>query len=529
MTQAAVALLSLRARPARLLLLGLLLALAGCATLPPLPARSASHALPAGDGTALAALARPPAGAPADASGVRVLDNPLEAFAARVMLARRAEKTLDVQYYIWNRDITGLLLLDELCKAADRGVRVRLLLDDNGIAGLDPLLAALDRHPGIEVRLFNPFPGRRFKALGYLTDFRRLNHRMHNKAFTADASATLVGGRNIGDDYYGATAESLVADLDLLALGPAATHVEDAFDAFWNDPAAWPAAALLPAPAADAEQRLQATFAAARHDKVAARYLAAVAATADADALRPWTTRLTWAPVAVVWDAPGKVRDEVPPGDLLLPRVLDAIADSRSAVDLVSPYLVPGREGTRVLADAARRGVQVRTLTNSLASSDHAIVHAGYARYREDLVRAGIEVHELRPLLGPAERKALHRRRGALSARSASMLHTKTFVIDRRLVFVGSFNLDPRSTYLNTEMGLVIDSPALAAAIAANLDRRLPQDSWEVRLTPDEEAIEWVQRDRDGDETVLDREPESSALRRLGLRLLMLLPVDGLL
>ncbi|WP_262358491.1 phospholipase D-like domain-containing protein, partial [Bordetella pertussis] len=235
-----------------------LLALAGCAillgacTLPPPVDRTASHALdatqaratPLGQGVGELADTHP------GLSGFHVLGDAQDAFAARMLLARAATRTLDVQYYIWRNDMTGTLLLQALHAAAERGVRVRLLLDDNGISGLDDALAALDAHPNAEVRLFNPFPTRSFKALGYLTDFSRLNRRMHNKSFTVDNQATIIGGRNIGDEYFGATDGVLFADLDVLAVGPVVGDVSAEFDAYWASESAWPAGPLLPAPGA---------------------------------------------------------------------------------------------------------------------------------------------------------------------------------------------------------------------------------------------------------------------------------------
>lgn len=501
--------------------------LAACGSLPPLPPRAdATHATDT-QTTALGRAVR--ASDPGDGrSGVRALDDPLEAFAARVLLVRSAERSLDIQYYIWRDDTTGRWLLDEIAQAAQRGVRVRLLLDDNGIGGLDETLARLDAHPAVEVRLFNPFVHRGFKPLGYLTEFSRLNRRMHNKSLTADAQATIVGGRNIGDVYFGADASLDFADLDVLAAGPIAVEVAGAFDAYWNSALAYPIALLLPGnTAADATGTAPAAVEAFRGsappiEQMPLAYAEALKETPLAVDLAAGRLDLQWVPVRLVVDPPTKAAGESAPSERLVAQLDRALGQARREVDLVSPYFVPGKTGTEALARYPGQGLRLRIVTNSLAATDVAAVHAGYARRRVALLRAGVQLYELKPDAGAAQRA-----RWRWAGNSAASLHGKTFAVDRERVFIGSFNLDPRSLNLNTEMGLVIESPDLARSIAEGLDRQLPSNAYALRLAG-ADTLEWVEQTATGE--VRHRiEPRASLWRRVLATVLSWLPMEWLL
>ena len=498
-----------------------LLWLTGCGALPALPERPASRHLSSTDDTALGRGVQA-AGVHDGRSGVRALSDPLEAFAARMLLAGTAERALDVQYYIWRDDETGTLLLDALRRAADRGVRVRLLLDDNGTSGLDPLLLALDAHPQVEVRLFNPFQRRSFKALGYLTDFARLNRRMHNKALIADTQVAVVGGRNIGDEYFGADAALDFVDLDVLAAGPVAGEIAALFDAYWNSPLAYPVAVLAAATPAS-ESLLARRLAEWAGSPATARYGRAVRETDLVAQLIAGTLVLDWVPIRLVADPPAKAEGKADPATWMATDLMAALGRADREVDLVSPYFVPGARGTAALARYAERGVKLRIVTNSLAATDVAAVHAGYARRRLDLLRAGVRLYELKPDPGASERP----RRQTIGS-SAASLHGKTFTLDRQRAFVGSLNIDPRSIRFNTEMGLVIDSPALAGMISASLDEWLPANAYELRLGEGGDRIEWIERTPGG--VVVHREdPRAGLWRRLVVALLSLLPIEWLL
>jgi len=430
-----------------------------------------------------------------------------------VLLARAAERSLDVQYYIWHADTSGGLLAHELWQAAERGVRVRLLLDDNNTRGADEAIAALDAHPNIEVRLFNPYANRGFRLGELATDFARVNRRMHNKSFTADNQAAIVGGRNVGDEYFGAESAVAFADLDVLAVGAVVPEVSAAFDAYWNSESAYPAASLISAP----PRRTPAEKIEERPD--AARYLQAVRATPLVQMLLSGSLPLEWAHARLVQDDPAKVLQPPERTELhLLPRLEAAMGKPLKEVDLVSPYFVPTKEGSAALCTLAERGVQVRVLTNSLAATDVAPVHAGYAKYREPLLRAGVRLYELKPSI---EKEAKGKDRAA--GGSDASLHAKTFALDRERIFVGSFNFDPRSARLNTEMGIVVESPALAARLSQALDRDISNIAYEVRLSSDG-GMEWIEGD-----ARYTSEPGAGMLRRLWIDFLSILPIEWLL
>ncbi|HSD73950.1 MAG TPA: phospholipase D-like domain-containing protein [Steroidobacteraceae bacterium] len=497
---------------------------AGCASLPKLDARTASTALTDTADTPLGRYVQTANTADPDKSGIYALGNPEESFAARVLLVRQAQRSLDVQYYIWHADTTGYLLFEECWNAAERGVRVRLLLDDNNTSGLDDMIAALDSHANVEVRLFNPFANRGFRAWGYVTDFGRLNRRMHNKSLTADTQVTIVGGRNVGDEYFGAGEGMVFADLDVLAAGRIARDVADAFDLYWNSDSAYPAELIVGKAAVDAVPELKEKFAAVRTSPEAAEYLDAVRRTRLIEALLADQLTLDWSATHLVYDEPAKALGEVEASELLFTRLQQALGKPQREVDLISPYFVPGAEGTRALAALPGQGVRLRVLTNSLAATDVGAVHAGYAKRRETLLRAGVQIYELKP--DPAEIPAREKAESKGKGSSAASLHAKTFSVDRNRVFVGSFNFDPRSYNLNTELGVVIESPKLAAGISNTLDRDIARTAYEVTLKDD--GLEWLERTDQG-ETRYDKEPKTSFWKRFGVGFMSILPIEWML
>jgi len=507
-----------------LLVAGILLA--GCSTLPPLSNQTISTALTDTADTRLGKAVHADAQAQSDKSGIYALEVPQDAFAARVLLARAAERSLDVQYYIWHGDTTGYLMFEEIWNAAERGVRVRLLLDDNGIAGLDPIIAALDSHPNIEVRLFNPFAQRRFKAFGYLTDFSRLNRRMHNKSFTADTQATIVGGRNIGDEYFGAGEHMVFADLDVVAVGRIAGETAAVFDLYWASKSAYPAEAIVGKAGADKVQAMIAQFAAVRTSAAAMRYLEAVRSTRLIQALIARDLPLEWAHVRVLYDDPTKTLNKAQKAGLLSTKLREAVGTPARGLDIISPYFVPGKEGTLALSAFPERGVRLRILTNSLAATDVGAVHAGYAKRREALLRSGAKIYELKPDAESDDVKdAKKRHKGGSSSAS---LHAKTFSVDRAHVFIGSFNLDPRSLHLNTEMGFVIESARLADAVSSWLDRSMDSAAYEVILARNGHGLEWIERTAQG-EIHHSVEPRTGFMKRFGVGFMSLLPIEWLL
>ncbi len=388
-----------------------------------------------------------------------VFDN-AEAFALRALSARAAGRSIDALYYIWRDDMTGRLLARELIAAADRGVRVRLLLDDINVQGFDPSYLALDGHPRIEVRLFNPIRNRRSalrRGVELVLGLVRFNRRMHCKAWLADGRMALIGGRNVGDPDLGAADGRLRdgRDTDLLVMGPSVQRAGAVFDAYWNSGIALPISALwkdhrtsLP--------RFRAKLDAEADAESARAYLdAALSGRETAQVLLP-ADRMAWTAAArIVADPPEKAlgtrRDHWMP-EAIAP-VLEGATDS---VRLVTPYFVPGREGLAQLQELAARGVRVEVLTNSLSATNHILVHGAYRRYRRPLLAAGIALHEYAPTPGPS---GVER-----------MLHTKCLLVDGCTGFVGSFNFDLRSAFLNTEMGVLFDAPTLVAELSAEID-----------------------------------------------------------
>ena len=497
----------------------------GCASLPSLEGRTATTALDDTSGTRLGrAVAADVAGNPGK-TGVHPLPEPHDAFAARVLLAAAADKSIDAQYYIWHDDQVGDLLFEALWQAAERGVRVRLLLDDLNTGGLDSMIVALDAHPNVEVRLYNPLANRGLRVLNFVTDFTRVNRRMHNKSFTVDNQVSIVGGRNIGNEYFGAGQGVLFADLDVIVVGAAVREVSKEFDLYWNSASAYPAASLLGAPGSDSAAGFQARLAATRADSQAVDYLEAVRTTPLVRNLLGGQLALEWTLAQLVYDDPAKTLDTTARTDVLLfPELVRTIGRPVKSFDLVSPYFVPGDEGTAALVAQASNGVTIRVLTNSLASAEANVVHAGYAKRRKDLLEAGIRLYEIKPT-APEKRHSEKERSGSSSS---GALHAKTFAVDRSRIFVGSFNFDQRSALLNTEMGLVIDSPTLARRLAETFETTVPAAAYEVRLGPDGRSLEWIEQTAAG-ETLYDTESGTSWFQRRSVDMLSILPVDWLL
>jgi putative cardiolipin synthase len=503
----------------------LVLLVTGCATLPSLDGAAHTSALVDTGNTRLGRAIAPVAADHPGRSGIYALADATGAFAARALLAAAADRSLDVQYYIWHGDQSGYLLFDALWQSAERGVRVRLLLDDLNTGGLGDTIAALDAHPNIEVRLYNPFVHRGIRSIDFLTDFSRVNRRMHNKSFTADNQATIVGGRNIGDEYFGATSGVGFRDLDVIGVGPVVREVSTAFDLYWNSASAYPAARLVAAAGADASVSLQARFEAMRGSPASVAYVQALRDTSLVRELLAGRLPFEWTTARVFRDDPAKTLDQSGRTDiLLLPALLRAAGQPEQSFDLISPYLVPGEEGTRALVGLAERGVKVRILTNSLAATDVGAVHAGYAKRRDDLLRGGVQLYELKPSLAGGEREEAQ----TLGGSSLASLHAKTFAVDGSRLFVGSFNFDARSARLNTEMGLLIDSPALATRLAATFDGEVPYWAYEVRRDATSGDLEWIERSR-SDTKRHAAEPGIGASRRAWIRFLSILPIDWLL
>ncbi len=473
--------------------------------------------------TRLAQAIRPLVSGHPQNSGVYPLAEGLDAFAARYLLIAMAEKTLDIQYYIWENDMSGQLLFSAVLDAARRGVRVRLLLDDNNTLGLDKTLSALNSHPNIDVRLFNPFSFRTLRLLGYLTDFARLNRRMHNKSLTVDGEATIVGGRNVGDKYFGAGDEPLFSDLDVLAVGPVVREVELDFDRYWQCRSVAPFSTVVDTdPGSEADIGLQEAW---RENEQVKHYFTRLQESTFITRLESRTLPFIWASTRLLSDDPRKGLGRARTKNLLPQRLLSVIGRPQQRLDIISAYFVPTRAGVAQLLALVRKGVKIAILTNSLAANDVSVVHAGYAKWRKKLLRHGIALYELKPT-STRPGGVLHDR--GLTGNSGSSLHAKTFSVDQETVFIGSFNFDPRSAVLNTEMGLVIESGELANRIHENLLINLREHAWTLRLD-DWGKVNWVEYPGQAEEIVHKHEPRTRFMQRLLVRLVWRLPIEWLL
>ncbi|MEJ2532329.1 MAG: phospholipase D family protein [Halioglobus sp.] len=497
----------------RLLVVAVAVLAGACASLPDVQevARTPSYALSDPGGTRLQESLQPLLDSHPGQSGFLTLPIGEEAFIARLRLVEAAQKTLDVQYYIWHEDLTGAVLHHQVLAAADRGVRVRILQDDLNTAGMDPTLRMLDAHENIEVRLFNPFANRELRADDMVTDTQRINHRMHNKTLTADAIATVFGGRNIGDEYFAANTEVIFGDMDVLAVGPIAGEVSSQFDLYWNSEWAYPIASLFQNETVAGEElsafrkRSDEQMASARQS----RYAEALGAFALLREDNIANLDFAWSDWVLAYDSPSKVdATEVSAETHLAPKLLEGLAGVQRDLLIVSPYFVPGEKFTDFLISLVDRGVRVRILTNSLLSNDVAAVHAVYIRYREALVRGGVELYELR---ADAGRKVGVTGREVDSDKSS--LHAKFFVLDEERLWVGSYNMDGRSTIFNTELGAYFSSPDVARRLSEDFDDDLLDYAFRVELDKDG-GLQWVTF-RNGQEELLHEEPDTDWWERV--------------
>ncbi|GAB3276525.1 phospholipase D family protein [Parahaliea aestuarii] len=500
--------------------------LGACASVPD-PAsyeKPASHALTDTQGTRLGQLVREGLGDIADQSAFYPLVDGMDAFVARMAVVAAAERSLDVQYYIWHNDTSGVLLVNELLKAADRGVRVRLLLDDLDTAGKDAFLARFDAHPNIEVRLYNPFGYRGSRGIGFAGDLKRLNHRMHNKSLTADNQVTVVGGRNIGNEYFGAVAHTAFQDLDVMGVGPVVGKVSTMFDRYWNSDVVVPVAAFglddgssddtLPQARAALEQRAA--------EYMDSDYVRAIRADGALERLQLSKMTFLRGRATLLYDSPDKVTaTEITADTHLAPQLAPLFTEARGEVVIVSPYFVPGEKLVDFFGDLADKGVRVRIITNSLAANDVGLVHAGYMRYREALIRRGVEMYEYKP--DPSQ---ITRNKKWIGSSEAS-LHAKTMGSGHQRVFVGSFNLDPRSIALNTEMGILIENETVATQLHDSFDTMVGRQAYRVELV--DGKLRWTDPGTDGQAIIYDTEPHTTWWQRFAAGTLSLIVPESML
>lgn len=528
--------------------------------------RPASTALHKPQETALGALiakARP-ATAKADSSAFALISGPEFALSSRMALVENAQKTLDLQYYAIHADQSTAKLMRALVQAAKRGVRVRVLLDDFHSTGPDAQVMRLAFVPNIEMRMFNPLAGSRSSSLGrawtILTDFQRAQQRMHNKLFVADNAVAIMGGRNLGDSYFDASNEGNFVDIDVLTAGPVVKDLSRSFDSYWNNVRSYPVQSLI-----KKEELLQLKTQFEQEDSKAQAAAARIKANPESNAATAMNLRKVpwvWAQALVLADSPSKIPAEgddshtqpsAEPGaagvlktgkhstvpastasalqaDSVVDGLLTLVRSAKQDLLVVSPYFVPGAEIMKAFRTARERGVRIRVLTNSLASNDAPLAHAGYARHRQELLGMGIELHEMRS--EPANVRSALRAGGTGSSggstgTSRSMLHSKLLVIDGRIVVVGSMNLDMRSQLQNTEIAVLIASKSFSKLATSSIDESLPENSWRVEIDKDGKLI-W-RAPEDSGLPDARTEPDASLGLRLMLQLLGPLAPDSLL
>jgi len=436
-------------------------------------------------------------------SGFYPLSEGMDSLGARLRLAEQADKTIDLQYFLMKNDTAGLVMMNALLKAADRGVRVRFLLDDIFTTAPDRGLLLISQHPNIEVRLFNPISRRGFASLNFVGDFRQANRRMHNKSFTVDNQISITGGRNIADEYFDLKTDSVFIDYDVLAVGPIAAEISKSFNEYWNHSRAVPIDRInttdedIETVRADIAEAFNGIYDTVYKQALESQLLQDLIA--DRRPLYPAEAR-------VLSDSPDKLINEISEEQMRLATDLrEVLLSAEKEIILITPYYVPGDRGVEFVRNLVDKGVRVIILTNSLASNNHVPVHSGYARYRKDVIKAGVEVYEAR---APAAREMKRTDEGP----DIMTLHTKAFLIDQRYLFVGSLNLDPRSIEINAEMGLLIDSAKMIAENHSDSDAILAAVTYRVLLNEDGD-LEWHGR-INGEEVIETKEPDTSAWLR---------------
>ncbi len=490
--------------------------LGACGTLPPPRERPAVHSSAVDPSTKLAKIARAST-PPGEHSGFRLMPLGVYSLDARIQLAQRAERSLEVQYYQLENDAAGRLLLRSLREAAQRGVKVRVLVDDLYTAKSQHLLLALSETPNVDVRLYNPFccarNGLLTRFVASPTEIGRLNHRMHNKLFVADGTMAIVGGRNIADEYFVLSEAQNFIDMDALVVGKVITQLETIFDTYWNSEYVRPIDEIVRSD--DGRKLTGADFdsqvgMAAPPPKIELPPSDILGYGPVGEELDAGQLGLLWGEAQAIADPPSKpmyMTEEEAIATSVTMKVWGLLLDAKTEVELTSPYLVPGEKGMAAFDDLRKRQVKLTLLTNSLAANDEPLVHTGYVRYRERLLQSGADVYELSP-----ERTTAGKRFGTFG-KSLGRLHSKTAAIDQRKIFVGSMNLDPRSASQNTEMGVVIESPQLAREMLRIINISKLQNSYRLRLAKPAGTLEWLTTDGE-QEVVLTTEPESGFFKR---------------
>ncbi|OTG63182.1 phospholipase D family protein [Acinetobacter silvestris] len=482
------------------------------------------------DNTHLAQIIAPLKKQNPDLTGYHILYDPLDAIAARIHLIDMAEKTLDLQYYIWDNDKIGALALYKIIQAANRGVKVRLLIDDNNAKSMEAVYLALDQHPNIEVKLFNPYRFRRIRPIDMVLDLKRINRRMHNKTFTADNQVALIGGRNMSNQYYNVSDNYQFSDVDVMLVGQAVDDITHSFDEYWNHSYAYPVRKIVNAQQYNLRYESLKQQLTQHYEEITVQnYLNFSNRSNDFDNWLNQHIQLDWVKAEVIKDAPDKVKAKAKKEEHLNFQMVKHLEIPDHSVDLISAYFVPQKKGEEKLSELAKDGVQVRVLTNSFKANDVSLVHAFYTKYRIDLLKNGVELYEFLPALpdvdNESNRELSKKAKVSLKGLSRSSLHAKLMAIDEKQVFIGSFNFDPRSANLNTEIGVIINSPPLAISVHKTMDANLKKYAYKLVLSP-EQKITWQHQTPKGIVT-LTQEPKMKWWQKAGVKFISWLPIEG--
>ena len=510
----------------------LVIGLPACTTLPKQEVVPAQYAFDTNtDDTKLSKIVAPLKTQNPDLTGYHILYEPLEAIASRLQLIDKAEKTLDLQYYIWDNDTIGSLALYKIIQAADRGVKVRLLMDDNNAKAMEAIYLALDQHQNIDVKLFNPYRLRRLRPVEMIIDLKRINRRMHNKTFTADNQITLIGGRNMSNQYYNVSENYQFSDVDVMLVGQAVEDITHSFDEYWNHSYAYPVRNIVNHQQYTLRyEGLKQQLTAHYQEKSIQNYLDLSNRTHDFDQWLSSGIKLDWVKAQVIKDSPDKIKAKAKKEQHLNFQLIERLEKPENSVDIISAYFVPEKKGEERLSKLAQSGVQVRVLTNSYKANDVFLVHAFYGKYRQDLLKNGVELYEFLPAM-PEEfqnknnKEISKQLKVSLKGLSRSSLHAKMMALDDKQVFIGSFNFDPRSANLNTEIGVILNSKNLANAVHRTMDGNLEKYAYKLVLDPNQK-INWLHQTPEGTKT-LTEEPKMKWWQRAGIKMISWLPIEG--
>ena len=462
-------------------------------------------------------------------SGYHPIVTGADAFAARSILTEMATRNIDAQYYIWHNDQAGQLLLRDLWDAAERGVLVRLLLDDfNNNTVLDQHLLRFASHPNIAVRIINPLMHRKFPVLNFVTGLPRINRRMHNKSMTFDKQITVIGGRNIGNEYLSNDKNSQFADLDVLLIGKVVADIDNSFESYWSSPLSFDVETLVTADdnaAPDFLTGLDKLGQDGQDDESSLTiYKTAIAeSTIDSDLINK-RVPFRWTDMQFLSDDVGKLTKTVPTNSNLVHQLRTLLGRPTKQLTIISSYFVPTKDGVNTLVQLAEAGIDIKILTNSFDATDVTAVHSGYSQWRPNLLRAGVKIYELKSTAAAEKRE---NKLWKARSQSSTSLHAKTFAVDDHQVFIGSYNVDPRSANINTEMGVIINDAELAKQLHGALSDDLLNQAYEVKLL-DNGNLEWHTLEN-GKEVVYDSEPRVDISDHVWLTLLSWLPIDWLL